>query len=68
VITMDGYPPRWPAKKGEIDLFSDKEFRDAPALLLPLVVEVIDKLEFPVLVECAPVRGAASLSKCYPGS
>jgi hypothetical protein len=32
-------------------LFLDKEFGDAFTLLLALVVEVIDKPEFPVLIE-----------------
>lgn len=66
--TLDTRPLHWPAKEGEIDLFSDEEFRDAFALLLPLVVEMIDKPEFPVLVKFLPMRGAASLSKPYPRS
>jgi len=66
--TLGSKPLGRPAKEGEINLFSDEEFRNAFALLLPLVVEVIDKLEFLVLVEFRPKWGAAPMSYPYPGS
>jgi hypothetical protein len=56
------------AKEGEINLFSDEEVRDAFALLVTLVMEVIDKPEFPVLVEFRPKWCAASTSYLYSGS
>jgi hypothetical protein len=49
-------------------LFSDEEVRDAFALLVTLVMEVIDKPEFPVLVELRPAWGAASMGYPYSGS
>lgn len=65
--TLGSRPPGRPAKEGEINLFSDEEVRDAFALLLPLVVEVIDKPEYPVLVEFRPEWGTASMSYPHPG-
>lgn len=52
--TLRSRPPGQPAKKGVINLFSDKEVHDAFALLVTLVIEVIDKPEFLVLLKFHP--------------
>jgi hypothetical protein len=49
-------------------LFLDKEVHDAFALLVTLVIEVINKLEFLVLVKLQPTWGAASIGYPYSRS
>lgn len=42
------------AKEGKINLFSDKEVYNAFTLLVSLVIEVINKPEFPILIKFRP--------------